>query len=60
MTPLPCIRCGLQFSTNPAIAPFELWTILEPIPGHPQHSTLSVNTLHAEGYTPIHTEEAAP
>ena len=34
-----------------AAEPFELWTILEPIEGHPQYSTLSRRTIEAQGHT---------
>lgn len=44
---------GIQFSTNPRVPPFELYTLLEPIPGHPLHSTVSVRTIREAGYTPI-------
>lgn len=52
---------GIQFSTNPRVPPFELYTLLEPIPGHPLHSTVSVRTIREAGYTPIlPQEEASP
>ena len=35
-----------------AAEPFELWTILEPIEGHPQYSTLSRRTIEAQEYYP--------
>ena len=44
---------GIQFSENPHIPPFELYTLLEPIPGHPLHSTVSLRTIREAGYTPI-------
>ncbi len=44
---------GIQFSTNPRVPSFELYTLLEPIPGHPLHSTVSLRTIKEAGYTPI-------
>lgn len=44
---------GSQFSTNPRIPSFELYTLLEPIPGHCLYSTVSVRTIREAGYTPI-------
>lgn len=49
---------GIQFSTNPRVPPFELYTLLEPIPGHPLHSTVSVRTIREAGYTPVPRKEA--
>jgi len=52
---------GIQFSENPQIPPFELYTLLEPIPGHPLHSTVSLRTIKEAGYIPIpRREEADP
>lgn len=51
---------GIQFSTNPRVPPFELYTLLEPIPGHPLHSTVSVRTIREAGYTPVPRKEADP
>lgn len=39
-----------------AAEPFELWTILEPIEGHPQYSTLSRRTIEAQGHQIIRVE----
>lgn len=36
--------------------PFELWTILEPIEGHPQYSTLSRRTIESEGKIIVQVE----
>lgn len=47
--PIRAIFNGVQ----QAAEPFELWTILEPIEGHPQYSTLSRRTIEARGYWPI-------
>ena len=44
---------GIQFSENPQIPPFELYTLLEPIPGHCLYSTVSLRTIREAGYTPI-------
>ena len=44
---------GIQFSTNPRVPSFEMYTLLEPIPGHPLHSTVSLRTIKEAGYTPI-------
>ena len=57
MTRIPAIFNGLQDSLRPGVASFELWTILEPCEGHPMHSTLSINTLHALGFHPYQPEE---
>ena len=51
---------GIQFSTNPRIPPFELYTLLEPIPGHCLYSTVSVRTIREAGYTPVPRKEADP
>ena len=51
---------GIQFSTNPRIPSFELYTLLEPIPGHPLHSTVSLRTIKEAGYTPVLQKEADP
>lgn len=37
--------------------PFELWTILEPIEGHPQYSTLSRRTIETQGRTIVRVEK---
>jgi hypothetical protein len=47
--PIRAIFNGVQ----QAAEPFELWTILEPIEGHPQYSTLSRRTIEAHGYRPV-------
>lgn len=47
-TPIPAIFNGIQDGDEP----FELWTILEPIEGHPQYSTLSRRTIERAGYEP--------
>ena len=39
-----------------AAEPFELWTILEPIEGHPQYSTLSRRTIEAQGHTIVRVD----
>ena len=51
---------GIQFSTNPRIPPFELYTLLEPIPGHCLYSTVSLRTIREAGYTPLPYREEAP
>lgn len=52
---------GIQFSENPRIPSFELYTLLEPIPGHSLYSTVSLRTIKEAGYTPIlPQEEASP
>ena len=35
---------------------FELWTILEPIEGHPQYSTVSRRTIEAKGKIIVQVE----
>ena len=54
MTPILARFEGVQ--EFPGQAPFALWTIMEPIAGHPIHSTLSINTLQALGFVPVPTE----
>ena len=39
-----------------AAEPFELWTILEPIEGHPQYSTLSRRTIESKGKIIVQVE----
>ncbi|MBA5872014.1 MAG: hypothetical protein GDA68_18755 [Nitrospira sp. CR2.1] len=51
---------GIQFSENPRIPSFELYTLLEPIPGHCLYSTVSVRTIREAGYTPVPRKEADP
>ena len=46
--PIRAIYNGVQ----QAAEPFELWTILEAIEGHPQYSTVSRRTIEAQGYYP--------
>ena len=50
--PIRAIFNGVQ----QAAEPFELWTILEPIDGHPQYSTLSRRTIEAQGHQIIRVE----
>ena len=50
--PIRAIFNGVQ----QAAEPFELWTILEPIEGHPQYSTLSRRTIEAQGHQIIRVE----
>ena len=52
---------GIQFSENPQIPPFDLYTLLEPIPGHSLYSTVSLRTIREAGYSPIaQREEPTP
>ena len=51
---------GIQFSENPQVPSFELYTLLEPIPGHCLYSTVSVRTIREAGYTPVPRKEADP
>ena len=53
-TPIPAIFNGVQHFGQES---FELWTILEPIEGHPQYSTLSRRTIERAGYEPMATVE---
>ena len=53
MKTVTVLFCGIQFSTNPRIPSFELYTLLEPIPGHCLYSTVSLRTIREAGYTPI-------
>ena len=50
--PIRAIFNGVQ----QAAEPFELWTILEPIEGHPQYSTLSRRTIEAQGKIIVQVE----
>ena len=50
--PIRAIYNGVQQGREP----FELWTILEPIEGHPQYSTLSRRTIEAQGHQIIRVE----
>ena len=50
--PIRAIYNGVQ----QAAEPFELWTILEPIDGHPQYSTLSRRTIEAQGKIIVQVE----
>ena len=50
--PIRAIFNGVQ----QAAEPFELWTILEPIDGHPQYSTVSRRTIEAQGHQIIRVE----
>jgi hypothetical protein len=43
---------GIRLSTGQALEGFTLWTILEPIPGHPVESTLAESTILDAGYQP--------
>ena len=51
--PIRAIFNGVQQAEEP----FELWTILEPIEGHPQYSTVSRRTIEARGYCPIEEKD---
>ena len=57
MTRIPAIFNGYQDSLIPGRPSFALWTLLEPCEGHPVHSTVSINTLHALNYEPFEPEE---
>ena len=50
--PIRAIFNGVQQAKEP----FELWTILEPIEGHPQYSTVSRRTIEAQGHQIIRVE----
>ena len=50
--PIRAIFNGVQ----QAAEPFELWTILEPIEGHPQYSSVSRRTIEAQGHKIIQVE----
>ena len=50
--PIRAIFNGIQHAAEP----FELWTILEPIEGHPQYSTVSRRTIEAQGHQIIRVE----
>lgn len=56
MTPILARYEGFQ--EWPGHSSFELWTILQEIPGHPIGSTLSLNTLREEWYQPFESHEA--
>lgn len=50
--PIRAIYNGVQ----QAAEPFELWTILEAIEGHPQYSTLSRRTIESKGKIIVQVE----
>ena len=50
--PIRAIFNGVQ----QAAEPFELWTILEAIEGHPQYSTLSRRTIESKGKIIVQVE----
>ena len=50
--PIRAIYNGVQ----QAAEPFELCTILEPIEGHPQYSTLSRRTIESKGKIIVRVE----
>ena len=50
--PIRAIYNGIQHAAEP----FELWTILEPIEGHPQYSTLSRRTIESKGKIIVRVE----
>ena len=50
--PIRAIYNGVQQGREP----FELWTILEPIEGHPQYSTLSRRTIEAQGHAIVQVD----
>lgn len=45
---------GLQHT--PHMGAFKLYNLLEPMNDHPVHSTVSLNTIHANGFEPIEQE----
>ena len=47
---------GLQHT--PHREAFKLYNLLEPMNEHPVHSTVSLNTIHANGFEPIEAQEA--
>ena len=47
---------GLQHT--PHRGSFKLYNLLEPMNEHPVHSTVSLNTIHANGFEPIETQES--
>lgn len=47
---------GIQYGAEP----FELWTILEPIEGHPQYSTVSRRTIESKGKIIVKVERGEP
>ena len=50
--PIRAIFNGIQHADEP----FELWTILEAIEGHPQYSTLSRRTIESKGKIIVQVE----
>jgi len=56
MTPLRCTYAGYQEGFQ-ALAGFHLYTLLDPIPGHPCESTLAQSTIEELGYTIIEQKE---
>ncbi|QOJ33912.1 MAG: hypothetical protein HRU82_02635 [Nitrospira sp.] len=51
MTPIRATFIGMQYSR---FGQFPLYTLLEPLGDeHPIHSTVSLNTIHVHGRTPV-------
>lgn len=50
--PIRAIFNGIQQCAEP----FELWTILEAVEGHPQYSTLSRRTIESKGKIIVRVE----
>ena len=51
--PIRAIYNGVQQGREP----FELWTILEPIEGHPQYSTVSRRTIEEKGHIIVEVDD---
>ena len=60
MTPIRATFIGMQYSS---FGQFPLYNLLEPLGDeHPIHSTVSLNTIHLHGRTPVEAacEHIAP
>ena len=54
--PIRAIFNGVQQAEEP----FELWTILDEIGGHPQYSTVSRRTIEGKGHTIVRVDNDTP
>ena len=54
--PIRAIFNGVQQAEEP----FELWTILDEIEGHPLYSTVSRRTIEGKGHTIVRVDNDTP
>lgn len=52
MIEVECLFSGVQPALLPGMPDEILWTLCQPIRGHPKGSTVSWHTLSREGYVP--------